>query len=82
MADAGGYTPVQSETIPYEQLIDPEILVARGASTSFVSALPDEERERVLDGVRELAHTHPDLAGRESFAFPYLTTVYWCRRTS
>ena len=82
VADAGGFTTVATETMPYEQQIDPDVLVARAASTSFVSALPDDQREKVLDGVRDLARTHPDLVAREAFGFPYVTTAHWCHKTS
>ena len=64
----------------YDQPIDADLLVQRAASTSFVSALPDGQRARCLDEVRELTRTHPDLAGRDTFVFPYLTDVFWCER--
>jgi SAM-dependent methyltransferase len=82
IAGTGAFTPVQRRVIPWAQPVDTELLVRRAASTSFVSALPDEKREATLDEVRTLAATHPDLAGRESFDFPYLTTVYWCRASA
>ena len=78
----GGFTPVRREVIPWAQLVDPELLVRRAASTSFVSALPDGRRQATLEEVRRLAVTHVDLAGRSSFDFPYLTTVYWCRTSA
>jgi len=34
------------------------------------------ERESILDEVRDLARTHPELAGRDTFALPYDTLVY------
>ena len=43
-------------------------------------ALPDEPREACLVEVARLADSHPDLAGRDSFDFPYITHVYWCDR--
>jgi hypothetical protein len=33
----------------------------------------------VLGRIRDLARTHPDLAGRPTFGFPYVTRVYRCR---
>jgi hypothetical protein len=62
------------------QPFDADLLVARAASVSVVAALDEVEREVVLDRIRELARTHPDLAGRSSFGFPYGTRVFWCRR--
>jgi hypothetical protein len=60
----------------WEQPCDPELLVARAESVSVVGNLPPERRARVLDRVRDLARTHPDLAGRAAFGFPY-TTMVW-----
>jgi SAM-dependent methyltransferase len=80
VADVGGFGPLQHERFTYDQPIDADVLVQRAASTSFVSALPDEPRERCLDEVRELTRTHPDLAGHDTFVFPYLTDVFWCER--
>jgi ubiquinone/menaquinone biosynthesis C-methylase UbiE len=80
VADAGGYTPVETFEVAWEQPFDVELLVARAASVSVVGTLPDDEREAVLARVRNLAATHPDLAGRETFGFPYTTRVFWCHR--
>ncbi|WP_307806672.1 class I SAM-dependent methyltransferase [Streptomyces sp. FH025] len=43
------------------------------ASRSYVIALPEAERARLLADVEHLLATHPDLAGRERIAMPYLT---------
>ncbi len=80
VAGAGGFGPLQRERFAYDQPIDADLLVQRAASTSFVSALPDGPRERCLDEVRQLTRTHPDLAGHDTFVFPYLTDVFWCER--
>lgn len=81
VAAAGGFTPVASRRISWSQTVDADLLVTRAASTSFVSALPDDRRRGVLEQVRHLAATHPDTRGRECFAFPYDTVVYWCATT-
>jgi SAM-dependent methyltransferase len=75
----GGYGPVQLWSHWWEQPCDPDLLVTRAASISVVGKLPDDERAVVLDRVRSLAATHPQLAGRSTFPFPYTTLVYWCR---
>jgi SAM-dependent methyltransferase len=80
VADAGGFGPLLHQRFTYDQPIDADLLVQRAASTSFVSALPDDERERCLVEIRALTRTHPALAGRDTFVFPYLTDVYWCER--
>jgi SAM-dependent methyltransferase len=80
VAEAGGYTPVEQFRTDWLQPFDEELLVARAASVSVVGTLPDDERAAVLDRVRQLARTHPDLAGRNQFGFPYATRVFWCYR--
>ncbi|HKA84838.1 MAG TPA: class I SAM-dependent methyltransferase [Acidimicrobiales bacterium] len=78
-AGAGGFTPVELWAHSWEQPCDPELLVDRAESVSVVGALAEGARARVLDRVRNLARTHPDLAGRQAFGFPYVTRVYRCR---
>jgi SAM-dependent methyltransferase len=80
VADAGGFTPVELWTHGWSQPCDPDLLVARAESVSVVGSLPEGDRRRVLDRIRDLAATHPDLAGRSTFPFPYTTRVYRCRR--
>jgi SAM-dependent methyltransferase len=80
-ADGGGaFTPVERWATSWVQPSNPELLLERSASVSVVAALPADERAAVLDRVRELTRSHPDLAERPSFGFPYDTTVWSCRR--
>jgi SAM-dependent methyltransferase len=65
---------------PHHQVMDEDGLVERVASISFIAVLPDDERLRVLDQARQLARSHPDLAGRDHFEFPYVTELYWCAK--
>jgi len=80
VAASGGFGPVHHRRFTYHQDLTPELLVQRGASTSYVSALDDGARQACLDEVAELTRSHPDLAGRRQFPFPYFTDVYWCPR--
>ena len=82
LAATGGWSPVERSVVRWEQPVDPELLVRRAASTSFVSALPDAARAAALDRVRDLAATHPQLAGRPRFGFPHETVVHRCRSTA
>jgi ubiquinone/menaquinone biosynthesis C-methylase UbiE len=79
VAAAGGFSPAARWEHAWEQPSDPDLLVARAESVSVVGTLPRDRRAAVLDRVRELALTHPDLAGRAAFPFPYTTMVYRCR---
>ncbi len=80
VAEAGGFTPVQLWAHAWEQPCDPDLLVARAESVSVVGSLPPADKQRVLARVRHLADSHPDLAGRDRFPFPYTTRVYRCAR--
>jgi hypothetical protein len=59
--------------------LTPEGVVARVASVSYVAALPEAERERVLAEVRALLAADPETCGREEVELPYRTDVYWAK---
>lgn len=80
VADVGGFSPLDRVTFRFPVPCTPSELVERAASVSFVAAMPPDERQVVLDRIADLAATHPSLAGREEFVFPYITSVYWCWR--
>jgi hypothetical protein len=80
VAEAGGFTAVQLWTHDWAQPSGPDLLVTRAESVSVVGNLPPADKQRVLDRVRRLTETHPELAGRDHFPFPYTTRVYRCRR--
>ena len=79
-AGAGCFSALRRWSVHWEQPCSPELLVQRAASVSVVGALDPERREVVLDRIRRLTRSHPDLAGRPSFPFPYDTRVLWCTR--
>ena len=70
------FKPVAEETMEYAETMTVERLVDRVDSTSFIAALPGDERNKVDEQVRALAREHPDLAGSDEFRFPYVTEVY------
>jgi SAM-dependent methyltransferase len=74
-----GFTSLERHDFPNPQKVDEAQVVDRVASTSFIAALPDDERARVLDRARTLVRSHPDTTGRDRFIFPHETRVYTCR---
>ena len=66
----------------------PAMPVATGAVSSVivesgvgrVITLPAPQRRELLDQVRHLLETHPDLAGVEQVAMPYVTRCYRTQR--
>ena len=77
MADAGRFTPLQSTSFRHEQEMDLPLLLDRVSSTSYIAALPDDERARVLDEVRAVV-SEAGLA--ERFALPHRTDLFWCTK--
>lgn len=76
----GSLGPLQMQEFIHAPRLTPSTLVDRVASISFIAALSDDERGRVLARVRELLETEPELRGQEQFELPYHTYVYWCHR--
>jgi SAM-dependent methyltransferase len=72
------FGPLHSWVTTHTQDMEPEALVDRVVSISFIAALDDVRRDEVCDRVRELIRTHPDLRGRSRIPLPYRTDVYWC----
>ncbi|MDQ3607562.1 MAG: methyltransferase domain-containing protein [Actinomycetota bacterium] len=79
-ASAPGLTPLRHRRFSHAQQLGIDGLIARVHSIAFVASLPPAEREDLLERVREIASSHPGLAGGDRLALPYRTDVYWCRR--
>jgi ubiquinone/menaquinone biosynthesis C-methylase UbiE len=73
--DHAGFSDVQHAQFRHDHATTRDATIARVASTSYVSALPDGERGKVLDRVDDIIRPLGD-----SFIEPYLTDVHWCRR--
>jgi SAM-dependent methyltransferase len=67
------FGPLEEHGFANEQCLDADGLEARVLSTSFIAALPDDERARVADAVRRLAADGP-------VTIPYRTEVHLCAR--
>lgn len=79
VAAVGGFEGVERSRVPNPRPCSPQQLVDRAASTSFVADAGAAARARVLERVRDLAATHPDLAGRATFDLPYVTELWTWR---
>ena len=78
---APGFGPLEERSFPNVQPITRDGVVDRVASTSFIARLPEDEREKVLERIRNLVESHPQTAGRGSIDFAHQTRVYVCERT-
>jgi len=78
---ADGFSPLEEARFPYAHFGPPErVIVERTLSTSFIAALEPGERAKVAAEVRALIAATPELRGRESVAYPYVTTAFCCRK--
>jgi SAM-dependent methyltransferase len=67
----------EHHAVAWSSPMTPESLIELAASRSGTIIAPAGERERMFGAIRELAATHPDLAGRDTFELPYVT---YCTR--
>lgn len=76
-----GFSPFQEAHFSIEHSGPPEdVIVGRVLSTSFIAALPEDERARVEAKVRELVASEPLLAGRATVGVPYETAAFVATR--
>jgi len=67
------FGPVETRDFGWTHELGLDRLLDLVASRSSVILLGDDDRAALLDRVRDLAATHPDLAGRDTFPLPYVT---------
>lgn len=74
------FEPLRLREFSYQHVGPPEqVIVARILSVSFIAMLPQEQKQRVAEQLRELIASHPDLKGRDEIAVPYRTEAYSTR---
>jgi SAM-dependent methyltransferase len=75
-----GFEMREDRTFDYAHPTDPDGIVARVLSVSYVAGSPPEVRQQVADEVRELLAHDPATAGRAAIELPYRTHVTLGRR--
>ena len=78
--DHVAFGDLRTATLRNDVPMDLETMLARIASTSYVSALPDDRRAEVLDEVAELVRTGPMAEQGPAFVERYRTELFWCPR--
>jgi len=73
------FDPLDKTVVAYDQQTTPQLLVDRVASISYIAAMPNERRERVLDEVRQLLATDPATAGKDAIVLPHRVEVFVTR---
>jgi SAM-dependent methyltransferase len=78
--DAGdAFTPLGRRSFHHLHHLERSAVLDRFASISFIAALPDADRARVLAEIDRVIAAEPSLAGRDRIGLPYRTDLYWCR---
>jgi SAM-dependent methyltransferase len=78
---AFGFGPLDEQRFAHDHVGPPEtVIVDRLLSVSFISALPDGEREAVADRLRSLIAAEPALAGKAEISVPYFTFAFSTKR--
>jgi SAM-dependent methyltransferase len=75
-----GFTPLRVRRFRHRHELDRAALGDRFASISFVAALPDTTRARVLAEIEQVVAAEPTLAGAGPVAVPYRTDLFWTER--
>jgi SAM-dependent methyltransferase len=76
------FTPLQAASFPFTHSAPRETALQRVASTSFVGALSEDERQEVLRRARDFLDRHPQTQGRQTIDLPYTADLYWCTRAA
>jgi len=76
------FEPLRSADFETVQRGSPETIVDRVASISYVAAMSEARRQRVLDEVRDLLASDPDTKGADVIELPYRAHIYWTHPTS
>jgi SAM-dependent methyltransferase len=77
-----GFGPVGRATFHHCVNYDPATLTGLMATWSCYLTASPQRQQLLADRVRALCASHPDLAGRDRFALPYVTDVYRAARVA
>jgi SAM-dependent methyltransferase len=72
----GLFGPVETGLFHHSVATTPDSLVALMHSRSYYITATPQRQSELDQRVRELAETHPDLAGQSQFDLPYVTRVF------
>lgn len=76
-----GFAELEETRLPHGHTGPPDqVIIDRTLSISFIAALPDDERSRLAEHIRELIAAEPTLAGQLEVTVPYVTLAYTTMR--
>jgi SAM-dependent methyltransferase len=80
ITDSHRFEDVERATFRNSQILTPDAVIERVASTSHVAAAPEAKRAPVLDAVRSVLDTDPVTRGATEVEYAYVVDVLTCRR--
>jgi SAM-dependent methyltransferase len=80
LASHDRFGSVEHRTWPNPVVFDRDRLRAWARSTSLIATMEPEQAEATVGRLADLADSHPQLRGRETFEMPYVTFVLRARR--
>lgn len=76
-----GFGPGELQRTPWRQVLAPSEVVDLVSTWSRINTSPPAQRDALLDAVRDVVTTHPDVAGATEVEFPYVCAAYRYRPT-
>ena len=73
------FSPLEHLKFDYSQHFLKENLTHRALGMSFIAALPESQKQAVVEQMKELCSVHDAIKDHDVIEFPYITHVYWAR---
>jgi ubiquinone/menaquinone biosynthesis C-methylase UbiE len=74
------FGPLKHQSFAYAYKGSVASVLDRIASVSFIAALPEEQRQTVLERTKEMLAKDPSTAGMTEIETRYVTEIYWCKK--
>lgn len=73
------FSALEHQQFTYQQHFFKKDLEQKALGMSFIAALSNTQKKEVVQRIRKLCNTHPEIKDREIIGFPYITHVYWAK---
>lgn len=72
------FSTVQEKQFSHQQRVTRDLIIKRMLSTSFVAALPSEQKTKLVQDVEKMLDNVDEIRDAEEIDLTHLTDVYWC----
>ena len=74
------FTGLSEAHFDHEHRLSIDAAIDRVTSISFIAALPEDARQKVIRETRSVLQTHPHLRESDEVTFPYRVEMFWSTR--